>query len=187
MSLQILDSPGPLVTSLDQLLAQAAGLQQFLIVKVQQWALASRGCFPCESEGGTLSFEPWESVYRDPEARKRVQWAALKSPERALEKLLRSLNNDPSRLLDCCRQRIVFQEPGHLLQCLQAVQRDVEVRVVRVKNRLHDGYDGSATAGYRDVVLNLRIETAETRRLGIETHINEVRLGLADLESLRVS
>ena len=113
-----------------------------------------------------------------------MQWAAIKSPERALEKLLRSLNNKPSRLLDCCRQRIVFREPGHLLLCLEAVQRDGEVRVLQVKNRLHDGYDGSATAGYRDIVLNLRIETAETERLGVERHICELRMGLIEFENL---
>ena len=178
---------GPLVSSVDQLYAQAAGLQHFLIAKVQQWALASHGCFPSESADGERTFVPWESVADDPAARSRVRWASLKSAERALEKLLRSLHNDPSRLLDCCRQRIVFQEPGHLLQCLEAVRDDADVRVVRVKNRLHEGYNAWETAGYRDLLLNLRIDTEETRRLGIETHICEVRLGLASIEILLVS
>ena len=184
VNIQIQEGEYPLILSLDQLFAQAAGLAQFLITKVQQWALASHGCFPFESDDGTRSFEPWENIYQDPEARRKVQWAAIKSPERALEKLLRSLNNKPSRLLDCCRQRIVFREPGHLLLCLEAVQRDGEVRVLQVKNRLHDGYDGSATAGYRDIVLNLRIETAETERLGVERHICELRMGLIEFENL---
>ena len=33
-----------------------------------------------------------------------VEWAKVKAPQRALEKLLRSYGNDPSLLLDCCRQ-----------------------------------------------------------------------------------
>ena len=176
----------PLVTSLDQLFAQAEGLQHFLIAKVQQWALASRGCFPVESAAGEQSFVPWENVAYDPVARARVLWAPVKSAERALEKLLRSLQNDPSRLLDCCRQRIIFEEPGHLLQCLDAVRRDEDVRVVRVKNRLHNVYSAATKAGCRDVLLNLRIDTDETRRLGIETHICELRMGLAALEQITV-
>ena len=180
------DSLGPAVTSLDQLFAQAAGMRFFLISKVQQWALASNGCFLSESPEGDKSYVLWESVATDPAARARVRWAPLKSPERALEKLLRSLQNDPSLLLDCCRERIVFCEPAHMLQCLEAIRRDPEVHVVRVKNRLHDSFDASATAGYRDIMLNLRIETQETRRLGIEAHVCEVRMGLLPFERLRL-
>ena len=33
-----------------------------------------------------------------------MRWAAVKSPDRALEKVFRVYNLDASRLLDCCRQ-----------------------------------------------------------------------------------
>ena len=113
--------------------------------------------------------------------------ASQVSGGRTLEKLLRSLHSDPSRLLDCCRQRIVFSEPKHLLECLEAVRGDRDVRVLRAENRLDEGFDSSVTAGYRDISLNLKIDTEETRQLGIETHICEVRLGLVELERASVS
>ena len=53
-----------------------------------------------------------------------------------------------------------------------------------MKNRLDEGYDAGATAGYRDVVLNLVIDTPETRRLGLETHVCEVQLALLCLAGL---
>ena len=176
----------PLVVSLDQLFAQAEGAHEFLKAKVQDWALASDGRFPVEEPGGGLRFERWAELRRDAAALGRVQWAGLKSTERALEKLLRCYSNDPSQLLDCCRQRIVFDGPAGVLACLEAAARDPDVVVVRVKNRLHGGYDARQTAGYRDVLLNVRVDTPETRRLGIETHVCEVQLALAAFASLQV-
>jgi hypothetical protein len=81
----------------------------------------------------------------------------------------------------------VFSDPRHLLECLEVVRGDADVRVLHAENRLRVGCDAAATGGHRDVVLSLRVDTEETRRLGVETHVCEVRLGLAALEKLAVS
>ena len=47
--------------------------------------------------------------------------------------------------------------------------------ILRVKNRLSHAYDSRRSAGYRDVALNLRLDTPETRRLGLAHHVCEVR------------
>ncbi len=81
-----------------------------------------------------------------------------------------------SLLLDLCRQSIVFFNLRDLVACLRAVGADKEVHVVRVKNRLDTGYDGAESAGYRNVSLNLRVVTAETMALGVDTHVCELQL-----------
>jgi hypothetical protein len=43
-----------------------------------------------------------------------------------------------------------------------------------VKNQLCAGYDSGRSAGYRDVALNLRLDTPGTRRLGFACHVCEL-------------
>uniref|UniRef100_A0A7S0QKX5 Uncharacterized protein n=1 Tax=Cryptomonas curvata TaxID=233186 RepID=A0A7S0QKX5_9CRYP len=102
--------------------------------------------------------------------------ARIKSVTRAVEKLVRSYSLDVSLLSDLCRQSIVFLDLRDLVACLRAVAADQEVHVVRVKNRLDPGYDGAESAGYRSVSLNLRVSTAETMALGVDTHVCELQL-----------
>ncbi len=83
---------------------------------------------------------------------------------------------DVSRLIDICRQSIVFQDLSGIACCLAAIHKDDEIRVMRVKNRMDTSYDSSCSAGYRDVALNLRIVNNETKDLGVETHVCEVQL-----------
>jgi hypothetical protein len=72
-----------------------------------------------------------------------------------------SLPQDPSRLTDICRQTVVFNDVAALLACLRAIRADPEARVLRVKNRLDPAYDARPSAGYRDVALNLRLESPQ--------------------------
>jgi hypothetical protein len=65
-----------------------------------------------------------------------VQWAGVKPAGRALEKLVRSYDLDPSRLLDACRETLAYDHPGAIAAALQAIAADGELEVVRVKNRL---------------------------------------------------
>ncbi len=62
---------------------------------------------------------------------------------------MRSYGGDVSRLVDVCRQSIVFDRPEDLAACLRAVAADPEVVVHRVKNRLDPAYDARTSAGYR--------------------------------------
>ena len=47
-------------------------------------------------------------------------------------------------------------------------------------------YDGSETAGYRDVSLNLRIDNEVTRDMGVETHICELKFIFKPFALLKV-
>lgn len=73
------------VRSLDQLYAQASGLNTPLLRLVQLWALKSNGYF-FKIGGG---FMLWKDARDSAERARMVKWGALKRPSRAIEKLLR--------------------------------------------------------------------------------------------------
>ena len=86
---------------------------------------------------------------------------------------------DVSRLVDLCREGIVFDRLSDLAACLEA-------RVVRVKNRLDPAHRSGASAGYRDVALNLRLAGPAARRLGLDMHVCELQLLLRSFAQLKV-
>ena len=89
---------------------------------------------------------------------------------------------DAARLVDLCRQSLVVDDVAGLRRCLAALARDPEARVLRVKNRLA-GPGSAGAGGYRDVLVNLRLATPESRRLGADGHVCElqVRAGGGDV------
>ena len=93
---------------------------------------------------------------------------------------------DVSRLLDLCRQSIYFESLAGAAACLAAIARDGDVAVARVKNRLDPDLDAAATAGYRNLAVNLRLVTPEARALGVETHVCEVQLLLVSMAAIKV-
>jgi hypothetical protein len=99
---------------------------------------------------------------------------------------MRTRAQDISHLLDICRQTIVFEDPSSLAECMRVIDRDAEVRVVRVKNRLDPGFNTAQSAGYRDLALNLKVVNEETLGMGLEEHVCEVQLILLPVFQLKV-
>jgi len=116
---------------------------------------------------------------------KKIKWGTLKSPKRAIEKMIRAYRGNASQLLDICRQSIVFDTVSELLACVKIIIQDPSVVVIRIKNRLNPMYNGVETAGYRDVSLYIRINNGMTRDLGVETHVCEVKLLLKSFALLK--
>ena len=83
---------------------------------------------------------------------------------------------DASLLLDLCRQCIIFEDVADIAVCLREISTDLDVHIVRVKNRLDPRFDAAISAGYRDVVLNLRIANEQTAAMGTDWHVCEVQL-----------
>lgn len=204
---------GTPATSLDLIFSQATYLDGLLRAKVQQWALASNGCFlslppkdgglfrrpssissrgSLDESGGlgkttwkasefeTGSFVVWKEVYGTPEER-QVRWCAIKSANRAIEKVHRSYKDDVSLLVDVCRQAIYFEKVEHITQCLEVIATDIDITIQRIKNRMHPQYDPEQSAGYRDVMLNVSIATERTSRLMVANHLCEVQLVLVPI------
>lgn len=175
------------VDSLDQLYAQAKGLEDLLRRKVQRWADFSRGCFPLTppTDGAELQFVRWDHAKTNATLRSLIRYTPVKKPGRAIEKALRSYGGDVSRLMDICRESICFDSLRHLSLCLQIISHDKDVIIERVKNRLDPDHDPEATGGYRCVAINIRLSTKETRGLGIDTHFCEVQLILTDFAKMK--
>ena len=176
-----------LIHRLDQLFVQAAGLDIFLRWKCAEWALMSGGCFPVcsgdsESECCYIRFD--KIMSRGLES--QVKWTQIKSRDRALEKVYRCYRLDSSRLLDCCRQSIYFEDTATLLKCLRTVASDEAVLLARVSNRLLPAYDTAATAGFRSVLLNFALKTDDTCRLHLDTTICELQLSHIDFAHIKV-
>jgi hypothetical protein len=146
--------------SLDKLFKQAAALDPFLRDKVKQLALKSNGFLQVDVRVGggpsLCEFQRCENI-AESQMYDRVIWAKLKPAERALEKLLRVYSCEVSRLLDCCRQRILFENPVHMILCLEAMINDEEIDIVRIKNRLDSNYDSIFSGGFRSI-LNLALK-----------------------------
>ena len=47
------------------------------------------------------------------------------------------------------RQAIIFRDLESLARCLERIEADPDVEVVRIKNRYYTSYDADETAGYR--------------------------------------
>jgi len=174
------------ITSLFQVYAQAGGVDLLLKKKVQSWALLSGGWFPRIGGG----FVHWKTVRANPRAQREIMWGELKDRARAIDKVLRFYDGDVSKVLDICRQTIVFDNIEDLSHCVAVMRQDKEVQVVRVKNRMDPEEQGGGEhtskvyAGYRDVALNLKFKTEEAEGLGIDGHVCEVRLVYKELAQM---
>jgi len=203
----VLNAP---LTNLDQLYTQARGADVLLKEKVKAWALVSNGLFPIdyvpdEETSNTTqnwstvaaevthmrnnphapAFIKWSEAIQDPSKEKYIKWGKIKTVDRAIEKLLRSYKTDVSRLLDVCRQSIVFESIGDLCRCLGSIRGDADIQVVRIKNRMEPSYDSTVSAGYRDVVLNMRITSKRAVHLRVDTHVCELQLMLRDFAEMK--
>ena len=92
--------------SLDQLFVQAVCAFPLLLRKVQQWAAASCGLFPCQrlKDDNCVTFAKFAEQNRFCDFREGFKWCRLKSVPRAVEKVIRAYGLDVSRLVDVCRQ-----------------------------------------------------------------------------------
>ncbi len=93
---------------------------------------------------------------------------------------------DVSKLVDICRQSIVFDSVGGIVACLSSILQDKDVEVLRIKNKLDPAYNSAQSAGYRDVALNIRVVTPEAQALGVNAHVCELQLLLRQYAELKV-
>ena len=79
----------PLITDLDQLLAQAKGLDPFLRAKVLEWARFSSGCVPvADSMSPIPAFEKWSEISKNKALIVLVCSWRQASPSRATKQLM---------------------------------------------------------------------------------------------------
>ena len=166
--------------SLDSLYMQAYLMEPIFSHKVHQIALLAQAAFlapgilPDTGAHTFVAAEEW-----DP---KRTM---LKSVDRSIEKISRSYQGDVAPLVDVCRACMVLQDIEHINKVIRLIADDPQLQIVRVKNRLSRNYDSSGSAGYRDVLVNLRISNGLTQTFGLEQHVCELQLSLEQFMILR--
>ena len=140
--------------SMDTLYLQATCLRPILARKIDELL---RACPAASRIGGSVQ-------------------TPLKKAARAVQKVLRVYGNDCSLLLDICREAMVFDELDHLHAMLLRLEQDAEVKIVRIINRLDVRYDSALSSGYRDVMINIQLQTRETQALNVHHHIAEIQV-----------
>jgi hypothetical protein len=97
------------------------------------------------------------------------------------------VTQDVSKLVDICRQSIVFESVDGIIKCLALITQDKDVEILRIKNKLDPAYNSAQSAGYRDVALNIRVATPEAKALGANAHVCELQLVLRQYAELKVN
>ena len=67
------------------------------------------------------------------------------------------------------------------------MSNDPDVVICRIKNRFDQGLRSDGSAGYRNLAVNLRLDTAQTRAVAVETHVCEVQLLLLRIAAIKVT
>ena len=139
------------VASLGQLFDQAAVLR--VILQSKLCALLRAACPRATPAGDGLD----GAQRAEPLALSRAR-VLLKPRQRAFEKMLTCYGADASRVLDICRASIEFEGVAELRAVLNAVRRDPETAIVRVKNGYHAGTDSRRSGGFRSLFRETRVK-----------------------------
>eukprot|EP00929_Paragymnodinium_shiwhaense_P028939 TRINITY_DN16698_c0_g1_i1.p1 TRINITY_DN16698_c0_g1~~TRINITY_DN16698_c0_g1_i1.p1 ORF type:complete len:672 (+),score=51.14 TRINITY_DN16698_c0_g1_i1:81-2018(+) len=111
--------------------------------------------------------------------------AAVKHPERAVQKLWRTYQGNPRSLCDLVRGSIICQSPKDVMILLNRILSDKAAKIVRIKNRFDMQYDSAVSGGYRNLSLNIIIVNPETHASCTERHICELQIGLSVIHDLK--
>ena len=103
-------------------------------------------------------------------------FSLIKSVDRAVQKLARVYQSQACMLLDVVRDCIVVDTIAQMHQIMRDISEDKDIRVLRVQNRMSKEYDPRDSCGYRDVMVNLCINTPLTHQLGLSRHVCELQI-----------
>ena len=104
--------------------------------------------------------------------------AETKGEDRIMEKLKKDYDNDIRCIVDAARGSLVLRTLGELLAAVEELNRlasEGNIKIVRIKDRL-TASGKPANGGYRDIMLNLLLESG---------HICELQLQLRKLHSFK--
>jgi hypothetical protein len=138
---------------LEVMLSQALVFCTFLRSRVSKWAVlcgARTWAVPIRNLTNPATLVSWTEILAQG-SEWRVKWTRPKRSARAQEKLVRAYGGIVSKLVDLCRETLIFDSPVDLANCLELIKSDSQVEVVQVKNRLDTSFDGKWSAGFRYV------------------------------------
>jgi len=85
--------------------------------------------------------------------------AKVKSATRAIQKVRRAYKDDCTCITDVVRAAVIFENVEDLRLFLEVVHS--QAKIVRVKNRMSSTFNSEASAGYRDVALNIAVPLSD--------------------------
>lgn len=96
-----------------------------------------------------------------------VKHAALKRKDRAAAKACDKYRGQFRYVLDIVRSTIVCSTLRVLLGVIQAIEQHPGLEILRIKNRLNPAFSADSSAGYRDILLNVRVSTGHICELQV--------------------
>jgi hypothetical protein len=178
------DSMHP-IESTDQLWTQAMLLKGPLLAKVLALSRRCNGMFQRRDFPGNFERPGEEPIAMSSPSNGNLRMGNVKGVERGIAKVDSTYGGDVSRLLDVCRERIVFGSIKDLTDCIEELSNDPEVSVVRIKSSMTKaGLNPTVPSGLRFISVNMRIQNVQTRKLAISAHVCEVLLMLKSCAEL---
>jgi len=178
-------SPSP-VRSLDQLHSQAFLVHDVFAEWVVGLAQMFKGKFKlrpqssADSRGGAR-FAEWDG---DGEWSGKFALGGIKAVSSCVEKLDVAYGRDVSLMLDMVRETLYFEAISDIETCLEQIEADPRVEIVRIKSTMHTDGEGDPVcfSGLRFVSVYVRFTGSEdARSLCVDTHVCELLLLLTDI------
>jgi hypothetical protein len=163
---------------------QATLARGSLLPKVLDLASRFNGMFPLRRDASSSENSKRVQFGKCPSrlwqtSKGMFEMGQIKPLARATQKADTAYAGDVSRLLDVCRERIVFEKLQDLADCLQAVHDDEEFIIVRIKSSMgKSGVKPVINSGLGFISINLMIDNNQTRKLAIHTHVCELQFTL---------
>ena len=174
---------------LSQLYSQATLASASLFPYVLQLGIRYNGLFQLKERTSHRSSQ--KIVFRpilnphDREHLQLFQFGGVKGVQQCMDKIDNIYGGSVSRLLDICREKIVFERVSDLASCLEQLVNDPSITVMRIKSSMGASANKkSAMKGFKQVVLNIKIDNEQTRRLCVHHHVCEILLQVKDMARL---
>ena len=137
---------GSPVERLDQLYAQAEGVNLVLRPKLLPWAGVTKAWM--RSAGGQTpgGWAQWDTAAAAvPGAVDWVAWADLKRADLAVDEVIAVHQGEVARLVDVCRHTLAFDSLALLADCLETISKDPDIKVERIWNHFATPEDPSSS------------------------------------------
>ena len=152
--------------------------------KVLQIAGLCDGHFWVQDSAGDPRLLPLREIMVLQGGTKAILWAQIKHVDRAITKATTRYNGDIFRIYDFVRQRIIFTSVSGICECLDCLKADPDVEIVAIRNLVDPQREASGNAGFRDVLVIMRLVTRATKWWGVSGHQCELSLVHRDMQAL---
>jgi hypothetical protein len=156
---------------------------------VLQLAARNNGLFPLKERTShrslqKIQFRPISNPH-DRDHLGLFQFGGIKGVQQCMDKIDNIYGGSVSRLIDICRERIVFEHVSDLASCLEHLANDPMITVMRIKSSMGASDDKKSSMNiFAQVAVNIKIDNEQTRRLCVHHHVCEILLQVKSMARL---